>query len=481
MATTFVSNLKPVLIIMHREVRDQFRDWRIVAPIIVLTVIFPSLMNFTSQQALKFVEQYGANLIAERFIPFSLMIVGFFPITVSMVIALESFAGETERRSIEPLLSSPLTDWQLYLGKLLASLIPPVVGSLLGITTFLVGIYRSLGWTADPVFLLQIILLTMIQALVMVSGAVVISTQTTSVRAANLLSSFIVIPMTLIIQGESIVMFWANFSVLWWIILGMAVISSLLVRAGIAHFNREDLLGREIDVINFRHSWKIFWSAFKGDALNLPDWLREVFRHTLRRLAIPVVIMIVLLPAGYYLGSWIAREFVLPMNLLNLDQIKGLNSGGLVSGLRGAGLMSLGGAAYIWFHNLRVAVLATLLGVLSFGVLGVLLLMLPMAMFGFFAQTAAVAGISPLTFLAAFAFPHGLLEIPAMILSGAVILRMGATMVTPSPGQSIGEAWLRALADWARILLVLIVPLFLGAALIESFITPQTMLFFLGK
>lgn len=479
--SSFITNLKPVFIVTRREVRDQFRDWRIIAPIVVLTMVFPSLMNFTSQQALKFVEQYGANLIAERFIPFSLMIVGFFPITVSMVIALESFAGETERRSIEPLLSSPLSDWQLYLGKLLASLIPPLVGSLLGITTFLVGIYRSIGWTADPVFLLQIILLTFVQALVMVSGAVVISTQTTSVRAANLLSSFIILPMTLIIQGESIVMFWANFAVLWWIILGMAVVASLLVRAGIAHFNREDLLGREIDVINLRHNVQVFWRAFKGEAHSLPEWLRKEVGQTLRRLAIPLGIMVILLPVGYFLGGSIARKLNIPANLLNLDMLREMNVVGLVSGMRSAGLMSLGGVLYIWFHNLRVAVLATAVGIFSFGVLGVLVLMLPLAMFGFFAYVAGTVGIPPLTFLAAFAFPHGLLEFPAMMLTGAVILRVGATMVTPSPGQSISEAWLRALADWARILLVLIIPLFLGAALIESLITPHTMLLLLGK
>ena len=36
----------------------------------------------------------------------------------------------------------------------------------------------------------------------MVTGAVVVSSQTTSTRAANLLASFIIIPMTLIINGE---------------------------------------------------------------------------------------------------------------------------------------------------------------------------------------------------------------------------------------------------------------------------------------
>jgi len=40
-----------------------------------------------------------------------------------LVIALESLLGEKERGTIEPLLSSPLKDWQLFMGKLLAGTI----------------------------------------------------------------------------------------------------------------------------------------------------------------------------------------------------------------------------------------------------------------------------------------------------------------------------------------------------------------------
>jgi ABC-type transport system involved in multi-copper enzyme maturation permease subunit len=95
------------LVITRREVRDQFRDWRIFFPVIALTLFFPFLMNFTAGQLIGFVEQYGANIIVDRLIPFFLLIVGFFPISVSLVIALESFVGEKERGSIEPLLNSP--------------------------------------------------------------------------------------------------------------------------------------------------------------------------------------------------------------------------------------------------------------------------------------------------------------------------------------------------------------------------------------
>ena len=268
------AKLQPVWIVMRREMRDQLRDWRIVAPIVILTLFFPFLMNFTARQILDFVEQYGANILAERFIPFLLMIVGFFPITVSLVIALESFAGETERHSIEPLLSSPLSDFQLYLGKLLASLVPPVGASYLGVLVYMIGIYRTTTWRPEPLFLLLVLILTFVQALVMVSGAVVVSTQTTSVRAANLLASFIVVPMALLIQGEAVVMLWANYDVLWWAVAGQFILAGLLVRMGVTHFNREELLGREMDALNFKWAWRVFRDEFTGGAKSPGQWLR---------------------------------------------------------------------------------------------------------------------------------------------------------------------------------------------------------------
>ena len=464
-------HIKPALIITRREVRDQFRDWRIVAPIVILTIFFPALMNFTAGQAVKFVQQYGANLIAVRFIPFLLMIVGFFPITISLVIALESFAGEAERRSIEPLLSSPLKDWQLYLGKLLASLIPPLVGSYMGIASYLAGVYYTIQWTAEPIFLLQIILLTTVQALVMVSGAIVVSTQTTSVRAANLLSSFIVIPMALLIQGEAIVMFWADFNALWMIILGMVVVSIALIRTGIAHFNREDLLGREIDRIDLLQAWRTFWTAFTGDATGLKDWITREMKLTLKRMVIPIIMMCVLFPVGLFIGQYLVVKLGVPDNFLDLTQLRELD-GGIISGLRASGFISISSALYIFFHNLRVVLLATLLGVFTFGVLGVLILILPLALLGFVAHTASIPGLTPFGILAAFTMPHGLLEFPAMILTGAAIIRVGATLLTPTPGYSITDAFVQGLADWVRVIMVFVIPLFLVASLMETFVTP---------
>jgi hypothetical protein len=312
MIANIKQHLGPALIVTRREVRDQFRDWRIIVPVLVLTIFFPWLMNFTARQATSFVERYGADLVGDRLIPFLLMIVGFFPISVSLVIALESFVGEKERRSIEPLLLSPLSDWQLYLGKLMAAVVPPLLASYLGITVYLIGIYLSVNWQPSPILLTQIILLTTVQALVMVSGAVVVSSQTTSVRAANLLASFIIIPMALLIQAESVIMFWAQYTVLWWIILGQIVIAGLLLRTGVVHFNREELLGKEIDTLKIRRGWRTYSAAFTGDVHSLGQWYTQEVAKALRQMYKPILIITLTLLVGVWIGARQASIFVLP-------------------------------------------------------------------------------------------------------------------------------------------------------------------------
>jgi uncharacterized membrane protein SpoIIM required for sporulation/ABC-type transport system involved in multi-copper enzyme maturation permease subunit len=469
-------SLKPVFILTVREIRDQFRDWRVIFPVIVLTLIFPVLMTFTASQALGFVQRYDATIIAQRLFPFLMMIVGFFPITVSLVIALESFVGEKERRSLEPLLSSPLANWQIYLGKLLASLLVPTLASYLGTTLYLIWIWRALSWTPSVEVLALILVLVAVQALVMVSGAVVVSSQTTSVRAANLLASFIIIPMALLMQGESLALFWGYMDVLWGAAAAQLVVAVLLVRMGIAHFNREELLGREIDTLNPRWWWQVFKTAFKGEAGSLRAWLGYEIPATLKRIGLPLGVAALLLASGLLMGGYVSQISIWPGDDFSPQSLSQNLSGVLATG----GLLSGGSIPLVWLHNLRTISLATLMAIFSFGALGMMVLMLPLFLIGYFAGSAAAAGLSPGLFLTAFLIPHGLLEMPAILLSGAIILRLGATFAAPARGKTIGEAWLSALADWAKIMLVLVMPLLLGAAALEVWVTPRLALTLLG-
>ena len=164
MVKDLTSELGLAWLVAWRELRDQLRDWRIIFPMIALTLILPFLADLGAQAAINFTTKYGTPLIAERLVPFLLMVVGYFPITVSLVIALESFVGEKERGTIEPLLSSPLKDWQLFMGKLLAGTIAPLFTAYLGITVYMIGLHFQRIPFPDANRMAETLVLTAVQA-----------------------------------------------------------------------------------------------------------------------------------------------------------------------------------------------------------------------------------------------------------------------------------------------------------------------------
>jgi uncharacterized membrane protein SpoIIM required for sporulation len=468
----------PAWVITWREVRDQFRDWRIIFPVLGLTVVFPFIMNWTAERMLNFVRQYGASLIGERLVPFLLMIVGFFPISVSLVIALESFVGEKERSSIEPLLNTPLKDWQLYLGKLVAATVPPLFSSYLGMIVYLIGLaINGIPWP-EPNMMAQIICLTTVQAVMMVSGAVVVSAQATSVRAANLLASFIVIPSAFLIQWEALVMFWGNFDTLWWVVFGILVLTFLLVRIGLAQFRREELLGREIDVLRISWGWRVFRAAFTGGACNPLDWYRRVLPKTLRVLLLPSLLVAALVIAGLWIGNQQVDRFPFVINQINLGNI---NQGSVEDILKTWPMFNATSVMKVWWQNVRVLLLAMILGVFSFGVVGVMPLLATMGVAGYLIGALGRIGLPVVPMVVGLILPHGILEIPAAILATAAVLHSGAVLARPVQGKTTGEVWLEALADWAKVMVGVVIPLLLLAAVVEVWITPGVALLILAK
>jgi ABC-type transport system involved in multi-copper enzyme maturation permease subunit/uncharacterized membrane protein SpoIIM required for sporulation len=466
-----------VLVIARRELRDHIRDWRIVTPIVLLIAGLPLLMDYMSRELIDFAARYGAQIREDQIVPFLLMVVGFFPVTVALVLALESFVGEKERRSLEPLLSSPVSDTHLYLGKLFASLVPPLAASYLGMALYLFSLYRHGSWLPDGVLVLQVFALATANCLVMVSLAVVVSAQTTSLRGANLLAAFIILPMALLLQGQSAVIVWAPASVLWWTVVGLVFLAALLVRTGVAHFNREELIGREMDSIGIRWGWDIFKDAFKGGARSPFEWYRREIASAVRRLRLPSLLMGLVLVAAIGIGVGLAREFVFPPELIDAQSLQQ----GSLQGVPSLHFLEVGGIPLVWYHNLRAILLATALGIFSYGVLAMVVMMLPFTLIGYFTAASAGAGVSPVLVLLALVAPHGVLEVPAIVLAGAAILRLGATLATPSRGRTIGETWLVSLADWAKVMLAVVVPLLLGAAALEVLLTPRIALLVFGN
>ena len=461
----------PAWLITRREVKDQFRDWRVVFPIVFLTAFFPYLMNYAVRQMLNFVEQYGAVIVAERLIPLLLMIVGFFPISISLVISLDTFVGEKERGSIEPLLDSPLKDWQLYFGKMLASTVPPLVGSFLGMSVYLIGLILQKIPLPETSTIVMVFVLTIVQAIMMVSGAVVVSAQATSVRAANLLASFIIIPSAFLIQIEAFIMFWGkNVNDLWWMVVALLVLSYMLIRVGISHFAREKLLGREIDILNLKWIWQTFWRSFKGNTAGLFSWYRQEVFPALKKMRYGIVIALIFSAAGLAIGWRMVSVFSFPVEVSSLDELnKNLRS------IVELTYLSKASVALIILQNIRAILIAGFLGSISFGVAGIAPALVTFAAVGYLFNGLISSGI-PAGYLLALILPHGILELPALLLATAATLHAVAVLLAPSKQKGIGEVWIESIAVWFKITLGICMPLFVLAAFIEAFITPQLVL-----
>jgi len=315
------------------------------------------------------------------------------------------------------------------------------------------------------------------EALVMVAGAVVVSSHTTSVRAANLLASFIVVPIALFLQGEAVLLFWMRYDVIWLTILGLLIVDLALVRTGIRIFNREEILARQYDEITLsgvRRSFSRFWSSPPGLTRQEPRplTLRHLYRSHLPRLLrhhlSPLSVVLVVMTGGLLLGWAFALRYPLRGSL---DLSRGWQDLGLLPGLSVWGIFT---------HNVRALLIAAFLGVISFGAAPLLLLLIPLGMVGFLLGQAATIGYGPFITVAAFVLPHGIVEIPAAWIATAFALKIGAAILAPPRGLSLGEGFLLAIVNFLKIFFLLVVPLLLLAAFLEARVTPQVTLWLLG-
>ncbi len=465
-------DVRMALYITRREVRDSLRDWRIIFPILILTLVFPALAIAVARMVLGFTERYGASLIGDQLVPFMLLIVGFFPMSFSLVIALETFVGEKERNSLEPLLATPITNTQLYVGKMLAAIIPPLATSYLGIIVYTLGLVLLVDWVISTQLFFQIILLSTIQGFLMVSAAVVVSSQTNTVRAANLLASFIIVPVALLVQLEAIALFWGNASGLWWLNLALILATFMLIRMGVMIFDREELLGQDIDQIHFDSIWRSLWGRFSGRELvgrypNPLAWYQALFRF-LPELKKPSLILGIALIGGYFLGFVLTKTYPIAPELTER-----ISPADIAENTANLQYIFARLPLTIFFQNLRVIAIAVALGIFSFGVMDVAIFALPWVVIGIIGGLLNIAGEPSLPFLVSAILPHALFEVAGLMLALAAALRWHSSILNKPKNKTLGQAWLMGAADFGRVMVGLSLPLLLIAAYVEAYVTPK--------
>lgn len=182
---------------------------------------------------------YTLNLFS-----FMLMIL---PVMIPVTIAAYSIVGEKTTRSLEPLLATPITTTELLTGKAIAAVVPAVVATFLSFVVYAVGI-RFLVSDAvysaalGPIWWFAIIVVAPLLSLFSVCLAIIVSSRVTDPRVAEQMSGIVILPIILVIVGQSlgIILIEARFLFLVAVVTGVA--DAILLYFAVQLFQRERIL-----------------------------------------------------------------------------------------------------------------------------------------------------------------------------------------------------------------------------------------------
>jgi len=144
-----------------------------------------------------------------------LMLVYFFaplylivPLMVSSVFAADSFAGEKERKTLEALIYTPLTDREIVLGKMLAAWIPAVivaVGSFLAYSV----VVNVTGWPLmgriffpNWMWIVLVFWVAPAASAVGLSATILVSARVRTFQEAYQLGGVVVLPIIMLMFGQ---------------------------------------------------------------------------------------------------------------------------------------------------------------------------------------------------------------------------------------------------------------------------------------
>ncbi len=182
-----------------------------VALVVVPTLIVRGFLAQPDDPNLKVVAQYYEPTLSPKVNPSRYIVdktladwFGVFlimPIFVPVLISAHSVAGEKERRTIEPLLASPISSAELVAGKSLAALVPSVGITFVAFALFC-GLIDLVAWPythelllPNPMWLFGVGVVAPLFAFFGNGVAVLISARAADVRLAQQLSGLITLPI----------------------------------------------------------------------------------------------------------------------------------------------------------------------------------------------------------------------------------------------------------------------------------------------
>ncbi|MDW8316834.1 MAG: ABC transporter permease subunit [Anaerolineae bacterium] len=172
------------------------------------------------------------------------------PLMVANVIAADSFVGERERKTLEALLHTPLTDGELMVGKMLSAWLPAVAVSWLGFVVY--GVTANLAaWPVmgrvffpTPMWIVLALWVAPAAAGLGLVAMILVSARAKTFQEAYQLGGVVVLPVILLVIGQISGVVYLSVGVALALGLGLWVVDGVLLRLGARNFHRNELIAR---------------------------------------------------------------------------------------------------------------------------------------------------------------------------------------------------------------------------------------------
>ena len=172
------------------------------------------------------------------------------PLMVASIIAADGFVGERERRTMEALLYSPVSDQDLFIAKLLAAWVPAVVvswGAFI-VNALVVNIagYGIMGriFFPQPMWWGMLFWLGPGLSLTSLGVTVLISAKAKTFMQAQQMSGMLVLPVVLLMVGQMSGLLFIDSRFVWLLGIPVWIVGIWLVWVGAHSFKRSELIGR---------------------------------------------------------------------------------------------------------------------------------------------------------------------------------------------------------------------------------------------
>lgn len=174
----------------------------------------------------------------------------FTPLIVPVTLAAYSIVGEKATHSLEPLLATPITTFELLMGKNLAAAVPATVGTWFSVVVYalgarlLVGKAQAIAVFSEPMWWIAVFVVGPLLSVLSTNFSLMVSSRVNEPHVAEQLSAVVILPLLVLFFAQVAGLVILNRSLILLLAVTLVAVDALLFYLAVRLFQRETILTR---------------------------------------------------------------------------------------------------------------------------------------------------------------------------------------------------------------------------------------------